>query len=397
MSGISGTVLGSWLWGSLGDRIGRRSSILFAGILFVSTSICGTMPGFGWNLFMCFMMGLAAGGLLPVAIALLSELLPVRHRAAAIVLLGGIGAVGGYLAASGSSTLWVPTYSWRILWFLNLPTGLLLLLLNRYIPESPRYLLSQGRVEEAQRILHDFGAGTLQKLRGRREPQGTEPRVGMENLFKPPYIGQTAAVVLYGLSWGLVNYGFFLWLPSNLLASGFTVQSASALLAKSAIYALPGVAVAAWLYSRWSSRRTIVLVSAVTAAALLAFIPLSGTAHQQPILLTILVLALLIATAAMTSTLSPYSTEIYPTRARASGAGIAAGAGKVGGIVGIAAVLAKVTPTLETSALLVAIPVVVATIVLGLKAIETRGRGLEDVSAAVAQPRELATAGGKDH
>ena len=49
------------------DRVGRRASILFASLLFVTTAICGAMPGFSWNLLMCLMMGIAAGGMLPIA------------------------------------------------------------------------------------------------------------------------------------------------------------------------------------------------------------------------------------------------------------------------------------------------------------------------------------------
>src|SRR5581483_4151935 len=155
--GIAGTVLGSWLWGSLGDRIGRRSSILFAGVLFVSTSICGTMPSFGWNLFMCFLMGIGAGGMLPVAFALLSETMPARHRGWALVLIGG-DVAGAYLLVSWLSARLTPHYSWRILWLIGLPTGLLLIALNRWVPESPRYLLSRGRTAEAEAVMARYGA-----------------------------------------------------------------------------------------------------------------------------------------------------------------------------------------------------------------------------------------------
>ncbi|HYS38594.1 MAG TPA: MFS transporter, partial [Pseudonocardiaceae bacterium] len=86
LAGITGTVIGSFLWGWVGDRIGRRASILFAGILFVSTSICGAMPGFGWNIAMCFAMGIGAGGMLPIAFALIAETIPARHRGWLIVL-----------------------------------------------------------------------------------------------------------------------------------------------------------------------------------------------------------------------------------------------------------------------------------------------------------------------
>ena len=76
--------------------------------MFVGTSICGAMPSLAWNVGMCFMMGAAAGGMLPVTYALLAEMMPNRHRGWSLVLVGGLGAVGGYFAASGLSALLQP-------------------------------------------------------------------------------------------------------------------------------------------------------------------------------------------------------------------------------------------------------------------------------------------------
>ena len=96
---LTGMVLGSLLWGWLGDRIGRRASILLAGVMFIGTSICGAMPGFGWNLLMCFLMGAAVGGMLPIAFALLAETIPARHRSWLMVLIGG-DIAGAYIVTS---------------------------------------------------------------------------------------------------------------------------------------------------------------------------------------------------------------------------------------------------------------------------------------------------------
>jgi putative MFS transporter len=100
---LTGTVAGSIIWGALADIFGRRASILLSAVMFVGTSICGAMPDFWWNVGMCFMMGAAAGGLLPVVYALLAETMPSKHRGWALVLVGGLGAVGGYLASSSLS------------------------------------------------------------------------------------------------------------------------------------------------------------------------------------------------------------------------------------------------------------------------------------------------------
>ena len=114
---------------------------------------------------MCFLMGLAAGGMLPVAYALLAETMPIRHRGWALVLVGGLGAVGGYMAASGASALLQPIFGWRILWLLNLPTGLLLIALGGLFPESPAFLIARGRRRKPQRIMHRFGAHARNRAR----------------------------------------------------------------------------------------------------------------------------------------------------------------------------------------------------------------------------------------
>lgn len=385
---LFGTTIGSFVWGRFGDLIGRRATILYSAILFVATSMCGAMPAYGWNLAMCLFMGMAAGGLLPTAIALMSELLPARYRSATVVVMAGIGALGGYLAASTAATFLEPTYGWRILWLLNLPTGLLVILLNVFIPESPRYLLSQGRWIEASLLLNVFSSGTVQERTG-EVPRKAPPLVAAEgsghgvsamaDLFRPPYSLRTVSIVLYGFAWGLVNYGFFLWLPTNLRSSGFSLQASNALLAKASLFAFPFLLLVALVYAGWSSKRTMVLVGVLMGLALLGFLPFAGAAHQHTLLITALVIVALMAAAGMSSTLSPYGAEVYPTSIRSTGSGIAAGAGKFGGLFGIAAVLAHVTPTIHTSALLVAIPVAAATVLLFAVGIETRGQRLDDV------------------
>ena len=147
---LTGTTVGSFIWGALADIYGRRASILLAAVLFVGTSICGAMPSFSWNVFMCFMMGLAAGGMLPVANALLAEIMPTKHRGWCLVLIGGIGTIGGYFATSELSALLQPFFGWRIMWLIGFPTGLILIALSPLLPESARFLLEMGRVEEAR-------------------------------------------------------------------------------------------------------------------------------------------------------------------------------------------------------------------------------------------------------
>ena len=156
---LMGTVTGSVLWGAIADLYGRKASILLSAVMFVGTSICGAMPSLAWNIGMCFMMGAAAGGMLPVTYALLAEMMPSRHRGWSLVLVGGLGAAGGYFAASGLSAVLQPIFGWRILWLANLPTGLLLVLLGGAIPESAKFLVARGRLAEAEAVMRPLRCG----------------------------------------------------------------------------------------------------------------------------------------------------------------------------------------------------------------------------------------------
>src|SRR5690606_12681423 len=211
------------------------ASILLSSVMFIGTSICGAMPDFWWNVFMCFMMGAAAGGMLPVAYALLAEIMPTRHRGWSLVLVGGIGAVGGYFAASWLSALLQPHFGWRIMWFLNLPTGLALIAFSPLLPESARFLQRVGRVEEAKAVLARFGAlPRVAPPAPEREAPGVPAVLTGHHL-----LGVAAALTLAGLAWGLVNFGLLLWLPSTLVAEGRSVGASSALIAKSTLLAAP--------------------------------------------------------------------------------------------------------------------------------------------------------------
>ena len=73
---LTGTTVGSVLWGRVADLFGRRAAILLSALMFIGTAICGAMPTFEWNLAMCFLMGASAGGLLPIVFTLMAETVP---------------------------------------------------------------------------------------------------------------------------------------------------------------------------------------------------------------------------------------------------------------------------------------------------------------------------------
>src|SRR6185312_15576609 len=228
---ILGTAIGSLVWGRLGDSIGRRASILLAATLFIGTAMCSAMPAFHWNLVACFVMGLGAGGLLPIAYALLAETIPARRRGGAVVLVAGIGTALGFLVASWTAHWLIDTYSWRIMWFLGIPTGLALIVLNRWIPESPRYLFAHGRADEARAVMRSFGIA-IEERPAAPMPAELSGRGGISSVFRPPFARLTPALTLYGLAWGLVNFGFLVWLPVYVARLGVTAGQVTTVLAK---------------------------------------------------------------------------------------------------------------------------------------------------------------------
>ncbi len=372
LAALTGTVIGSFLWGALADIYGRRAAIILSSVLFIGTSICGAMPDFWWNVFMCLLMGMGAGGMLPVAYALLAEIIPTRHRGWMLVLIGGIGAVGGYFVASFCSALLQPEFGWRIMWFLNLPTGLLLIGLSPFLPESARFLQQMGRGAEARRMLARFGAIAH-----------PPPPVQLEDhTYLPPddrqFLGLTSALTLAALAWGLVNFGLLLWLPGALVAEGRSVGAASALIAQSTVISLPVVVVATVLYSTWSTKGSLLVMIGVMTLGLIGFLLRgSGVALLADPLISLTLV--IIGSCGVISILLPYTTENYPLRIRGRATGWVAGCSKLGGLIAQGISVAGAAPPFAIAALLVAIPSALSLLLIGRLGRETRGRDLREI------------------
>jgi MFS transporter, putative metabolite:H+ symporter len=359
---LCGTVLGSIIWGALADVFGRRSSILLSSVLFVGTSICGAMPSFGWNIAMCFIMGAAAGGMLPVTYALLAETMPARHRGWVLVLVGGLGSVGGYIAASLAAALLEPLFSWRALWFLNLPTGIALVALSAFIPESPRFLLRVGRRAEAQATLARFGS-ELRETTLADAPAAPPP-------LPRALLPMTVALSICGLASGLINFGVLLWLPAHMVSLGHSLAWSSGLLAMSAFMALPTVLAAAWLYGRWSSKR------AILAALIMSTLGLGGVIHVAndvgPTGWLVSITVLIIGSNAILAMLLPYAAESYPGATRGRAVGWIAACSKAGGPLSQGLTILGMVPALGAAAVVTALTTVAAVALITTFCLETR-------------------------
>lgn len=370
---LVGTVLGSIVWGALADIYGRKATILLSAVMFVGTSICGAMPSLAWNVGMCFMMGAAAGGMLPVTYALLAEMMPSRHRGWSLVLVGGLGATVGYFAASGFSALLQPIFSWRILWLLNLPTGLTLVLLGALIPESAKFLLARGRREEARQVMERFGSRARRTTHAEHTALQRGPALALTGRA---FFGKLLALSLAAICYGLINFGLLLWLPADLVARGHSVGVSSKLLAESALIAFPTVFIVAFAYSAWSSKWSVVGAIAVTIVGLIGVLHLEFAGSGSPVLPVAL---LIIGTNALIAMLLPYTAESFPLRIRGRTTGTVAACSKAGGVFAQLLAILALVPPLALVSVIIMVPTVGAFLLVAFFGKETRGRDLRDL------------------
>jgi putative MFS transporter len=385
LAGITGTMIGSFIWGWMADRIGRRASILLAAIIFVATSTCATMPEYWLNLITCFVMGVGAGGMLPIAFALLSETMPKKHRGWMLVLVGS-DIAGAYIIVSWIAATWASPaqFGWRFLWLVSLPTGLLLMLLNRWMPESPRFLLQQGREEEARAVMARYGAVA--------EPVPEEPtreELPSRELVTGPLLGLSAAIVLLALSIGATQYGFQQWMPSNLQRLGLSSVDASSTLRDAAIIGFPFSIPIGLLYALWSTKKTVLLLVGLMAVSLSAFAVFGDHVADNRVLLHVLLVVPVWGINLFNAVLAAYTAEVYPTAIRARGSGISAGATKAGGVLVLAlAVAAVAAPSIRITAAVGVVPMILAVAMLMKFGPETKNVRLERITES-----ELGVAG----
>ncbi|HEY7005904.1 MAG TPA: MFS transporter, partial [Sphingomicrobium sp.] len=302
-----------------------------------------------------------------------AEMMPSKHRGWSLVLVGGLGATVGYFAASGFSALLQPVFSWRILWLLNLPTGLSLVFLGALIPESAKFLLARGRREEAIRVMERFGSRARAT---RAAEQVAFERASSVPLTGRAFFGKLFALSLAGIVYGLVNFGLLLWLPADLVAKGYSVGVSSKLLAESALIAFPTVFVVAFAYSFLSSKWSVVASIALTAAGLLGVLQLEFAGGGSPVLPVAL---LIVGINALIAMLLPYTAESFPLRIRGRTTGTVAACSKAGGVFAqLLAILALVPPLSLVSAIIM-VPTIAALALVAIFGKETRGRDLREL------------------
>jgi len=285
--GFLGMALGATLGGLLADRLGRRQ--VFALTLLAYGAFTG-LSALAWSvgilILLRFLVGLGLGAELPVASTLVSEFAPPRIRGRVVVVLESFWAVGWTLSAL-IGYLVVPRGDdgWRWALALGAVPALYAAFVRMRLPESVRFLEARGRFPEAEAVVERFEAsagprrGSVPASVQADRPAGVAATVQdagggsrIAALWSAPLRRRTGAIWAV---WFLVNfsyYGAFIWLPSLLYASGFSLVRSFEYTLLITLAQLPGYAASSLLVEVWGRRRTLAtfLVGSAAAAGLFA-------------------------------------------------------------------------------------------------------------------------------
>jgi len=326
--GFVGMALGATLGGLLADRFGRRQVFAVTLLIFgIATGAAALSWSVGALLVFRFLIGLGLGAELPVASTLVSEYAPARVRGRVVVLLEAFWAVGwtlsaliGYLVVPRSDS------GWRWALAIGALPALYAVAVRRGLPESVRFLELRGRVDEAEAAVRRFenAAGVDPAPSPLPEPARA---LGPGALWAGGIRIRTAALWVVWFCINFSYYGAFIWLPSLLFASGLTLVKSFGFTLVITLAQLPGYAAAAYFIERWGRRPTLAVFLLGSALGAGLFAAADG---ETAVLVTGMVLSFFNLGA--WGALYAVTPEVYPTVLRATGAGAAAGFGRLASI-----------------------------------------------------------------
>lgn len=378
--GLIGMALGAVISGTVADRIGRKKVFTITVLLY---SIASAFCALSWNyqslLIFRFLVGFGLGGELPVAATLVSEYAPSHVRGRFIVLLESFWGLG-WIAAACIAYFFIPVYGWRMAFLIGALPALYVCLIRLHMPESVRYLLTRGRVDEARQIVL-----SLEKqlhvpsalFTGETEPVPVVAKASFRELWKKPFMSRTIMLWLVWFGINFSYYGIFMWLPSLVFQQGFTVVKTFEYVLIMTLAQLPGYYCAAWLVDKIGRKYT-----------LSAFLLFSGVASyffgHASTAATLMMWGSVMSffNLGAWGVLYTYTPEQYPTAIRALGSGWAAGFGRFGGMAApmmVGALLARSFGFASVFYMFALVFAAVAVIVLSL-GVESKQKDLESLS-----------------
>jgi AAHS family 4-hydroxybenzoate transporter-like MFS transporter len=333
--GYAGMMIGTILFGIVGDKQGRRPTLMGCVLLFALPTIAIAMiQNIPIMTVLRFVGGMGLGGCMPNAAALLAELTPARNRPMAVTSgIVGIpigGTLGGFLASGVQAEHWQNLYLMAGL----VPVAIAVIMFF-VLPESPRYLaVREARKADLVKLMARFGNPidpNLPAVDSLDKP--AKVKVGVGTLFSKDYLQDTVGL------WGamfftlLSVYGVINWLPAILGEAHYPgPMTGTGLMwfnVGGIIAALGGAA----CFNRFGSKASLaaLCLGAIAASVWLYFIPLDPTQPATALLAALFFQGGFIN--AVQTTMYALAAFVYPTEMRGAGVGWAVGVGRIGSIV----------------------------------------------------------------
>jgi putative MFS transporter len=394
--------IGCLISGITGDLYGRRKTYMYNLALFTFGALIAALaPNITVLYIARLIVGIGLGGELNTGVTMVSEFVPTRNRGSSTAVVNiAAGGLGTFLSAGIAFLMLGPlldlfggkTLAWRWMFGLLVVPALLLFFYRLYIPESPRYLLFRGKVEEANWVLSMLKNRTLRRKNVSYEPilhfdqanfTGPREKVDFREIFSRGLASQT--ICIWITAWMAVGteIGITVFLPTVLKSEGFNVVS-------SIMYAmiinaggLVGAVLASVLAPR-VGRRVVLGVGALVAVVLSVPFGLSRSVW----LILVIGAALQIVFMLLNTTVWIVGPELYPTRVRAFGTGAVVLVCQVSGAT-MPYVFGKIFGAWGSIGLysLVAMMFGIMAITVWTLLKETRGKSLEEISGiTLAEP-----------
>lgn len=386
-SSFLGMFFGAVGLGAFADRFGRRTAFLINLGIYSVFTLAGAFSVNATMLIVSrFIAGIGIGAELPLCDCYLSELLPARHRGRYTAVAYTIGFVGvpavGFLARVLVPLEPLGMAGWRWLFVAGSLGGAIVWALRGLLPESPRWLESVGRRDEAERITRAMEA----EAPGRAGQSGPEPfvpanpapgpRAPLRLLFSKEYAGRTAMLWVFQIFQTIGYYGFGTIVPMVLVAKGFSVVT-SLTYSSLAFIGYPIGSALSLLVVERVDRKWLIVASAFLMAAFGLGLGYASDGR----LIVALGASYTIASNIFSNAFHVFQAEIFPTFARATAAGTAYGLSRLSSAAmpfGLLPVLATYGPGVMFGVIGLAMLIVMLDI--GLFAPRTTGRALEELS-----------------
>ena len=332
-AGGFGTLFGGFLFGALGDRIGRRRAVIAATLTFSMLTLLLALSDRYWELVLVrFLNGVALGGALPLTWALGVEYVPTRYRATAVTLIM-LGYGIGVAAAGPISVALLPRFGWQSIFvFGGLASLLATGALWAYLPESLRFLAAQGADNERlARVVRWFDPK-------RNDPQDAQYVLASVAPLErqswgpaPLFAGQMrwiTPLLWFGyVASSMIAFFFTTWGPTVFEEMGLERSTAAWAVSLNSLAGALG-AIALMRFTDRVGVISIAVMPAISVPALLAI----GLAPIHPMTAVVMMGVLYVFLGGSHYGIISIAGTFYPTTHRALGTGWMSGIGKLGSV-----------------------------------------------------------------